>query len=300
MDPWLNLSENTKRGYVALLVVLFMILIGIMVVSNVNRKQEPAFQPEAIDSTQLMHFRDALKDKPYSSDYAADNSFYSSEPATFYFNPNTCDSATFVRLGLKPWMARNAMKYRKAGGYWKSADDFRRLYGLSDADFERLRPFIQIDAPGKEPAAVAQPDTFTAKYPQKYLPGMRIDINTCDTLALRGIPGIGAYYARKIYEYRTRLGGFHSLTQLHDIEGLPDGISDYLYIQSDAVLTRIHINSASFKTLVRHPYLNYEQTRDIVNYIKKYGPLKSWNDLQFSSHFTEKDFQRLAPYFDFK
>lgn len=62
-------------------------------------------------------------------------------PETFPFDPNRADSATFVRLGLRPWQASNALKYRRRGGRWRSPDDFARLYGLSEADFRRLRPY---------------------------------------------------------------------------------------------------------------------------------------------------------------
>lgn len=36
------------------------------------------------------------------------------------------------------------MKYRQRRGRWRSPDDLRRLYGLSEEDFQRLRPYIRI------------------------------------------------------------------------------------------------------------------------------------------------------------
>ncbi|MBR1889028.1 MAG: helix-hairpin-helix domain-containing protein [Alloprevotella sp.] len=294
-----HLRDSEKRGYIIFLLLICLILLAIFLLDNYRSRHISSTDLSSIDTAKLHAFQEQLRLDSGRYHHSADEWDYVAEAETFPFNPNTCDSATFVRLGLKSWQAHNALKYRRRGGVWKTADDFRRLYGLSEADFMRLRPYIQIDSPADRVDNQPEPDTITLHYPQKYPKGMRIEINTADTTALRGIPGVGSYYARKIFQYRENLGGFLSMEQLKDIEGLPDNISEYLYLASGYPVRRISINKANFKTLVRHPYLSYEQTCDIVNYIHKYGKLKSWRDLQFSSHFTENDFQRLAPYFDF-
>ena len=69
--------------------------------------------------------------------------------------------------------------------------------------------------------------------------------------------------------------------------------------ESSPTLVKIKINTASFKQIIRHPYLNYEQTKSIVRYRDKYGPLRNFQQLSLDSNFQEKDFQRLAPYIDF-
>ena len=62
----------------------------------------------------------------------------------FRFDPNTADSATFVRLGLSPRVARAIIHYRAAGGIFRKPQDFARIYTLSDEDFHRLLPYIYI------------------------------------------------------------------------------------------------------------------------------------------------------------
>ena len=57
------------------------------------------------------------------------------------------------------------------------------------------------------------------------------------------------------------------------------------------------MNTTDFKTLVRHPYLNYEQTKAIINYRQKYGKIIHWETLLNLSVFTEKDIEKLTPYF---
>lgn len=218
---------------------------------------------------------------------------------TFPFNPNRCDSLTFLRLGLKPWQAHNALQYRRKGGVWRSAEHFSKLYGLSKEDYRRLAPYVRIDSAEARhhlPAQAASP----RPYPEKYAPGsVVINLNGCDTTELRRIPDIGSYRAAQIVRYREQLGGFVSLSQLREIQSLPAGIEAWFTLESSPDVQRINVNTATFQQLVRHPYLNYEQTRQIINFRRQNGRLSGWDDLRLSPYFTAADFQRLRPYFEF-
>lgn len=227
--------------------------------------------------------------------------------ALFAFDPNTADSATLQRLGLPAWQVGNIMKYRRKGGRWRRADDFRRLYGLSAADFERLRPYIDI-APSAGGAAGASssapshsPAPSVPRYArvEKYAPGTVVDLNTADTASLKRIPGIGSYYARKICDYRAQLGGYVSAAQVSEIEGLPDGIGVWVRVDAYPQVRRLNVNKATFRELVRHPYLTYEQVKAIFDYRRKHGPLLRITDLRLLHVFTPADEERLAPYLSF-
>lgn len=201
------------------------------------------------------------------------------------------------------------MKYRKKGGIWRSAEDFKRLYGLTAEEYERLKPYIRI-APEDKPQTEYIPNKYNNPQPfkqdapyqrtEKYVEGTKISLSEADTTALKGIPGIGSYYASKIVKYRNRLGGFNHIGQLEEIEGLPPGITRWFFLEPNPKIVRLRINHATFKELVRHPYLSYEQTKVIVNHIMRYGPLHNWKDLRLYKEFTDKDFARLQPYITFE
>lgn len=220
----------------------------------------------------------------------------------FVFDPNTADSASLIKLGLLDWQVGNLLKYRKKGGKWREPDDFAKLYGLSKEDFETLKPYIYI-AKTKEEVAKEQRkefiDSLHRSYPKKYAKGTQLSLNEADTTALKGIPGIGSYYASKICRYRERLGGFISTKQLKEIDGLPEDIESWFTLSPNVQIRQTRINHTDFKGLVRHPYLNYEQVKVICNYIRKYGKINHWEELSNSDQFTEEDFKRLKPYFTF-
>lgn len=153
----------------------------------------------------------------------------------------------------------------------------------------------------REAAAARQAhyDSLRATYPKKLPVGSVVDINSADTTLLKQIPGIGSYYASKIVAYRELLGGFVSARQVEEIDGLPHSIASWFRVSPNHSVRRIKINTVDFKTLVHHPYLNYDQTKAIVNRRKQVMRLNSWDDLRNCPEFTPADIDRLTPYISF-
>ena len=294
----LFLSRSEKRGLLLLLFLLLCVSGGMLYV-GMSERVGTSVQLSPEDAAELEAFAETTKERKRQRETER-----TALSTPFPFNPNTADSATLIKVGLQSWQVKNLLAYRRAGGRWKDADDFKRLYGLSEEEFQRLRPYIQIPPPVKdvyftEKDRVRQ-DSLRQLRPEKFAELTVLDLNTVDTLTLRKIPGIGVGYSRTIVSYRQRLGGFVSVAQLKDIEGLPDRIEEWFTIDENAEVNRISINKSDFKTLVRHPYLSYEQVKVITTHIRKYGQLRSWKDLQLYSEFTPQDFERLTPYFVFE
>lgn len=224
------------------------------------------------------------------------------KPELFAFDPNRADSTQLLRLGLQPWQVRNIYKYRAAGGIYRTKQDFARLYGLTVAKYRELEPYIRISA-DYAPASTLftddkpqHPDTL--RYPQKLAEGETIELNTADTTQLRQVPGIGSYYARRIVQYRERLGGFVSTSQLSEIEGVPAEAQAYFTVQASEV-TRLNINRLSLDQLKQHPYINYYQARAITDYRRQHGRINDLADLQLLRDFPEEAIRRLQPYVEY-
>ena len=83
-------------------------------------------------------------------------------PASFFFDPNTADSATLVAVGLSPYQARNVLRYRQKGGQYHRPEDFKRLYGLTVSQWEHLEPLIRI---GREYSYLADVEDVSPSYP---------------------------------------------------------------------------------------------------------------------------------------
>ena len=109
------------------------------------------------------------------------------------------------------------------------------------------------------------------------------------------MPGIGSGFARAIVSYRNRLGGFYDVTQLAEIDGLPDEVLDY-FRNDHAPVKKIAINKLNVNQLRKHPYINFYQAKAIVDFRRLRGDVQDLSDLRLLKEFTNEDINRLRHY----
>ena len=139
---------------------------------------------------------------------------------------------------------------------------------------------------------------MVARYQVKIRKGEPVVLNMADTSALKTIPGIGPYFARKVMEYGERLGGYVSVDQLDEIEDFPLDAKDYLVIENPSP-KKLNVNRLSLNELRRHPYINFYQARAITDYRRLHGPIRSLDDLRLSKDFPPEVIERLKPYVEY-
>ena len=207
----------------------------------------------------------------------------------FPFNPNTMTEEDGLKMGLTDRQVRNIINYRESGGHFYSKKDLGRLYTISESDFEQLEPFIVLPDMSRgvrtnremSKSKEMKNDAETLKPIKKEIP--IVDINTVDSTTLVELPQIGSYTASRIITYREKLGGFIDLEQLCEVKGVDSAryqtILPYLRLEN-VEIHEVDVNRSDFKTLVNHPYLNYNQVKTIVNYREKKGMFKNWTQFQ--------------------
>ncbi|WP_068854899.1 ComEA family DNA-binding protein [Leyella lascolaii] len=220
------------------------------------------------------------------------------------FDPNTADSTLLLSLGLQPWQVRSIYRYRAKGGIYRQPSDFARLYGLTVKQYKELLPYIHISDEYKPAAEVygrtdaVRSGRDTLRYPVKLQPGQYVTLDDADTASLRKVPGIGRYYASRIVRYRNDLGGYVSVAQLSEIEGIPESALPYFKVTGGAV-RKLNLNRLTLNELKHHPYINFYQARRIIDYRRLKGPLHSIDDLRLLKDFSQRDIERLRPYVEF-
>ena len=220
------------------------------------------------------------------------------------FDPNTADSTLLLSLGLQPWQVRSIYRYRAKGGIYRQPSDFARLYGLTVKQYKELLPYIHISDEYKPAAEVygrtdaVRSGRDTLRYPVKLQPGQYVTLDDADTASLRKVPGIGRYYASRIVRYRNDLGGYVSVAQLSEIEGIPEAALSYFKVTGGAV-RKLNLNRLTLNELKHHPYINFYQARRIIDYRRLKGPLHSIDDLRLLKDFSQRDIERLRPYVEF-
>ncbi|HRG87555.1 MAG TPA: helix-hairpin-helix domain-containing protein [Chitinophagales bacterium] len=125
-----------------------------------------------------------------------------------------------------------------------------------------------------------------------------LDINTADAAGFEKLNGIGPVLATRIIKFRTVLGGFASVAQLHEVYGLPDStykrISHQLTVKAGEV-QQLNINTGSYKDFKAHPYLR-PFAKDIESYRNKNGSYKQTTDLKNITGITDSIYRKVAPY----
>ena len=148
------------------------------------------------------------------------------------------------------------------------------------------------------PLAKTSPKEKTSSIHKIKTPPIPIELNQTDSSALVKIKGIGPYYAAKIIRYREQLGGFYSIKQLKELK--------MKYFDVDSNAHRFTINpaylrvsdfvTASFKFLVRHPYLEYNEVQLIFNAKRKYGHVNC-DTIEKHGILTLFKLKKIRPYF---
>lgn len=309
-------SKTERWAVVILLIIIVLALFYIHFLPFLSTGKEEKLNAD--DISDYFDFMNLLEETKYSKKENEFSGFSSANPSKkerFLFDPNLADSATFIHLGLKPYQARNILNYRRKGGRFKSASDFSKIYGLDKQLYEELVPYIAISSEkggsdSKEKAlhtnaAVAFPDVNQPndKNQEKYAQGTVLELNTADTTQLKQIPGIGPAFAKRIVNYREKLGGFYSVHQLKEVYGVTPEMYGRLetWFRADGGnIRKICINKLGIEQLREHPYINYKQAKAFYEIRKNKGKLESLSEVTLLEEFSEEDIKRLSYYVDFR
>ena len=253
----------SKQQWIGLVIVLLMVT-AVETCVYLTRKWQAAhpapelfaLQPEREQA--FLSYLDSLDESERAARRAQYASRYPQPVIRLQpFDPNTADSTLLVTVGLKPWMARNLIRYRNAGKVFRRPEDLQRLYGMNDSLYSTLLPFIQIDTAMFASSfgigsIISDTDTVITAYTPRIKRDTILDLNTADTTEFMLLRGVGRFTAMQIIRYRQALGGYYSTSQLYEISEIAndriDSLLPHLYADT-SLITPIDVNRASVKQL---------------------------------------------------
>ncbi|MEI8085363.1 MAG: helix-hairpin-helix domain-containing protein [Paludibacter sp.] len=307
-------SRGQRVGIIVLLLLIILVLaanFGLTYFFPVSNPNGSSFFAEVNAFKKTLVLRDSLQNAKWERQYAERQRAFEEKyhnfknfpdykkdfPYTLFpFDPNMSDSATFVRLGIKPHIASNIMKYKSKGGTFKKTADFAKVYGITPYKFKELEPYITI----KE--KISTIDSALLKRKQ-FKQDIIVDINSADTTTLMQVRGLGRGYAKGIVRYRQQLGGFVSINQLNEVFGMrPENfekIRPFCSVNLELV-QKIKVNIASTERLKAHPYISFYQAKAIYELRRYKGKLHSITDLKELSELTTDDLNKIKPYLNFE
>ncbi|WP_372648756.1 helix-hairpin-helix domain-containing protein [Draconibacterium sp.] len=218
----------------------------------------------------------------------------------FHFNPNTITESALDSLDMPDPIKRNIVKYRAAGGSFKSKTDLLKLYGMSDSVYRHLEPFLDL------PEAIAKAQTKKISRPEPEKPAGFFDPNTASKEELQKF-GFSSYQASNIVSYRNSGGSYRQPEDLLKIYGLDStalaNISPYLKIEAvmeppgdfSNELYIVELNSADTSDLIKLNGIGSVYASRIIKYRDLLGGFCNVNQLMEVYGFSEELFATVKP-----
>jgi competence protein ComEA len=309
-------SALSKKSNLGLILLLSIIIIAGIVwkLIPISFLKEEALPDKSLDSTWVAYKSNNAKPAERTKDYnkASDytrNNYLSKEAATFplklqAFDPNTASEEVLLGLGLQPKTVKIFLNYRNKGGRIRKKEDLKRIYTLSEADYDRIQPYIQIKTEQQQNYSntyTANPNkpNYDNQYPTKQ--NSIVELNTCTADDLMRLKGIGPGYSRRILEQRDKLGGFIAVEQLKEVYGFPDStyqqLLPYFQVNPNA-LKKISINTVEESQLAAHPYIGKKLAANIIKLRNDIKSFKQIEDLRQAPLINEEKYRKIAPYLD--
>ena len=203
------------------------------------------------------------------------------------FDPNLDSYDSMVAKGVPQRIAKNIVNYRAKVTSYKTVKDVRHLYAMDSSTYRQLAPYIVINE-GEKVKGIIKHDP--------------IELNACNAKDLEALKGIGPVLGKRIIAYRHALGGYYQKQQIAEVYGIDEQLyaqlQDEVYVGDSTKLRMLKLKDASFKELLRHPYLNYEQVKAWFSIKSDVEELDELNELVKMEIMSKNELERLLPYIE--
>ena len=183
---------------------------------------------------------------------------------SFPFDPNEADSTQLLRLGLTPAQVRSIYRHRAKGYVYSTPEDFARTPFMTKGQWNHLKPLIKIG--------------------DQYKP-VNLNLESLNP------------ESKNLASRQEPMANYHTADSSATVSrSVRSENQDSIFHSSFFI---INLNESSFKDLVHHPFLSYDQVKAVKNFQRKYGRIRNMTELLILPEFTVEDTLRLSPYLQF-
>lgn len=246
----LNFSKKDRNAVLALSVIIFLLLTGILIVEQIELKPSSDFSA----------IIQALEEWENRTKSEHENR------TLFQFNPNTISEEALDSLNLPAFIKRNMVNYRSAGGNFKKPEDVRRIYGMNDSIFAQIEDYIQI------PEVIPEISEAIPDQKVKLKPTFRVfDPNKASKDELLNA-GFNQFQASNLVKYRESGGIFFQPEDLLKIYGIDSMFYNSIksFIELAKIPDEVQANKTKTKSILIE--LNSADSLDLLQ-LKGIGPV---------------------------
>jgi competence protein ComEA len=295
LKDYLTFNKSERRGLLVLCILILVIIILNIIIPFLKTQKKYDYSKFDNEVGEFLKTQEVVSVKPKTykqkdpfNIFDANASAVEQKLNPHAFDPNSLPYDGFIEMGLTSKQAITILKYRTKGGKFFKKEDFKKMYGISDKEYQVLEPFIEIKVLQNNDNKIPKVNEI-----------VRFDINTATEEELKKISGIGNYFAYQIIKYRNRLGGYNAKEQLLEVPKMDstryNEISPFIEVNNKAI-HKININTATFDQLKQHPYIGYNIALSLINYRMAHGLYESVSDIKKSALINEKNYSKISYY----
>jgi competence protein ComEA len=247
-------THSERKGVLLLIALSWAILLSPKLYSSFRK-------PMSV--TDFSAFEKAVASFEPSKSENAEGGYFKEEnhtSALFGFDPNTASLEELKQLGLSPKVATTLIHYRERGGQFRHQEDLKKIYGMTTADYNRLKAYIELDNEkfswqqgGYKTGFHGEASIGTTQQREVIL--KPFDPNTATESDLLGL-GLDKRTVNNLLKYRENKGIFYKKEDLRKLYAFSD--IDFIRIEKFIQFTDNH--SVTEKTTTTDPRGSFNNT----------------------------------------
>ena len=226
-------------------------------------------------------------------------------PKIYPFNPNYISDYKGYQLGMKTKEIDLLLAHRNKRLFVNSAKEFQEVTKISDSLLQAISPYFKFpDWVQKKNRDKKEQFSFASKTKKNISDITSSDINEATPYDFSLVKGVDEYLSERIIKYRSKLQGFSFPEQLFEVWGLEKEVADNILqvfsIQKKPRITKVNVNTASFKEVLSNPYIDYELCVQIFGYKDEVAELQSISEIKNIEGFPIEKYDRIVLYLQAK
>ncbi len=283
--------HKSQRNGIFILIILIVIFQSIIVFVDFSSKEKLN-----TDTPKVLAFH-------YQIDSLSKISIENRRLKIFPFNPNYITDYKGAQLGMSLVEIDKLLAFRKTGKFINSKKEFQNITTISDSLLNNISPYFKFPEwvvkrnQNVELSTSRDIRSFAKK--SKYIL-TSTDLNIASKEDLKTINGIGEKLSDRIIKYRSKLQGFSTANQLYEVWGLSAEVVGKLLLVFKVVklpnIQKSNVNTASFRELLKNPYIDYELCKKIFDYKDEVAELQDVSELKNIIGFPLELYDRIVLY----
>jgi DNA uptake protein ComE-like DNA-binding protein len=222
-------------------------------------------------------------------------------PKIYPFNPNYISDYKGYQLGMKTKEIDLLLAHRNKRLFVNSAKEFQEVTKISDSLLQAISPYFKFpDWVQKKNRDKKEQFSFASKTKKNISDITSSDINEATPYDFSLVKGVDEYLSERIIKYRSKLQGFSFPEQLFEVWGLEKEVADNILqvfsVQKKPRITKVNVNTASFKEVLSNPYIDYELCVQIFEYKDEVAELQSISEIKNIEGFPIEKYHRIVLY----